>query len=186
MSSFRTRSRVLRRAATPLTAAALVLGVSAAVTTPAAASGTYHGGAYVNGFGSMTDGDWNNEGVVNVSTHRNSNVACLWQTVLWADGYMSASDIDGIFGDQTHAATVRWQRDRGLVADGSAGRNTWTKAGQRLNNSNPERSPDGFWYGGYGGKNTSFMVRSSSAGNWGFAEPGSSIRWATYNTRTCS
>lgn len=185
MSSSRPRSRVLRGAATPFTAAALVLGISAVLTTPAAASGTYHGGAYVNGSGSLTD-DWNNEGVVNVSTHRNSNVACLWQTVLWADGYLSASDVDGIFGDQTHAATVRWQRDRGLVADGSAGRNTWTKAGQRLNNSNTGTSPDGFWYGGYAGRNTSFMVRRSSAGNVGFAGADAVVRWASYNTRTCS
>lgn len=33
--------------------------------------------------------------------------------------------VDGIFGVRTRAAVVRFQRSRGLVADGVVGRNTW-------------------------------------------------------------
>jgi hypothetical protein len=32
--------------------------------------------------------------------------ACLWQKIVWADGSLtSASDIDGVFGAKTKAAT---------------------------------------------------------------------------------
>lgn len=39
-------------------------------------------------------------------------------------GYLEATGVDGIFGPQTRAAVAAFQRDYGLVADGSAGR--WT------------------------------------------------------------
>lgn len=35
---------------------------------------------------------------------------------------------DGKFGPQTKAATVAWQKQRGLKADGIVGKNTWTAA----------------------------------------------------------
>lgn len=186
MSSSKVRTRLFRRAAVPVIASGLALGMSVVLAAPAAASGSYTGRAYIYGAvgGTMTD-DWNDEGVVNVSTHRSSNVTCLWQTILMADGYLPASGVDGIFGDQTHAATVNWQRDRGLVADGSAGRNTWTKAGRRLTDSGSDS--DGFRYGGYSGTRFTFAIRrSDSTGNWGFYEEGGILRNASYNTRTCS
>ncbi|MFI7066005.1 peptidoglycan-binding protein [Kribbella sp. NPDC050124] len=121
------KNRLLRKAAVPVLGAALVFGVA----TPAAASGSYSGLSFVYGSGGVSD-DFDDEGVVNVSTHRSSNVTCLWQTILWANGYLPSSGIDGVFGDQTDAATRNFQRDKGLSADGSAGRNSWTKAGDRL------------------------------------------------------
>ncbi|MCT9076878.1 peptidoglycan-binding domain-containing protein [Streptomyces fulvoviolaceus] len=186
MSSSKVLNRLLRRAAVPVIASGLAFGMSVTLAGPAAASGSYSGRAYIYGpvAGTMTD-DWTDEGVVNVATHRSSNVTCLWQTILMADGYLSASGVDGIFGDQTHAATVKWQRDRGLVADGSAGRDTWTKAGTKLTDNGSDS--DGYRYGGYNGTKFWFAVRrSNSTGNWGFYEEGGILRSAAYNSRTCS
>lgn len=182
MSSQNIGRRILRRAAAPAAALALAIGLSVVVATPGAASGSYTGRAYVYGDGSLT-GDWNDEGVVNVATHRSSNVTCLWQTILWADGYLPRSSIDGIFGDVTHAATVRWQRSHGLTADGSVGRATFAKAQQKVVNQDIE---GGYRYGMYGGSNALFAVRRpTTAGNWMFASPSGGFISAAYNWKTC-
>lgn len=39
----------------------------------------------------------------------------------------SPGTVDGIFGDNTRAATIRFQKKNGLVADGSIGPKTWPK-----------------------------------------------------------
>lgn len=185
MSSQNIRRRVLRRAAAPAAAVALALGLTVALTTtPAAASGSYTGRAYVYGEGAL-DGDWDDEGVVNVATHRSSNVTCLWQSVLWADGYLPKSAIDGIFGDQTHAATVQWQRDHGLGADGSVGRQTFAKAGQRIGSG--AVFDDGYRHGMYNGETGRVfeLRRGPSAGNWLFASPDGTFVGAAYNRKTC-
>jgi len=48
-----------------------------------------------------------------------------WQKVL---GY-TGGKVDGIFGAKTEAATKKWQKKKGLVADGCVGSKTWAKAG---------------------------------------------------------
>jgi hypothetical protein len=184
MSSQRIGRRVLRRVAAPATAAALALGLTVAVaTTPAAASGSYTGRAYIYGDGTLID-DWNDEGVVNVETHRSSNVTCLWQSILWADGYLPESGIDGIFGDQTDAATKNWQRGRGLSPDGSVGRQTFAKAGQKIN---PWTLDRGYRYATYTGRDALVVLRRpNSGGNWGFRKPtGADFIAAAYNRKTC-
>jgi hypothetical protein len=182
MSSQSIRRRVLRRVAGPASAVVLALGLAAALTTaPAAASGSYTGRAYVYGEGSLA-GDWSDEGVVNVATHRSSNVTCLWQTILWADGYLPRSDIDGIFGDQTHAATVRWQRNHGLTGDGSVGKATFAKAEQNIV---LQDTSDGYQYGMYDGNSLFAVRRPVNAGNWMFASPSGVFISAAYNWKTC-
>lgn len=164
-----------------LTAMTFSFGVVTAGS--AAASGTYTGRAYIYGTGYL-DGDWADEGVNNVSTHRYSNATCLWQTILRADGFLAESDVDGIFGDRTHAATVRWQRDHGLYGDGSVGRDTWARAGRKVTDTGPDGD---YRYGGYAGTHYSFAVlRHRDGGKYGFYEPGGGLRWASYDTRTCS
>ncbi|GGY98329.1 peptidoglycan-binding protein [Streptomyces nitrosporeus] len=182
MYSTVSRFRPLRRAAVPFAAATLALGIAATAATPAAASNSYNGRAYVYGTGTMLD-DLNDEGAVNTTTNRLSNATCLWQTILWADGYLPRSGADGAFGPQTRAATVAWQRDRGLAADGSAGKLTWGKAGKKISFDGVS---GGKRYGGYHGKNWTFMVRRADAGgNWEFASANGGIETAGYNTRTC-
>ena len=46
------------------------------------------------------------------------------QTILSELGY-SVGPIDGFFGDYTEAAVIQYQKDRGLVADGVVGNQTW-------------------------------------------------------------
>ncbi|MDX3098989.1 peptidoglycan-binding protein [Streptomyces sp. ME19-03-3] len=113
------------------TVGALTAAVLAVSATPAAASGTYSGLEYVYGDGAWSD-DWGNEGVVDTNTNRTSNATCLWQMVLWADGYLSSSGDDGDFGSQTKTATANWQSAHGLTADGSAGKASWSRAGPGL------------------------------------------------------
>ncbi len=149
------------------------------VAGSAHASGSYTGRAYVAGDGTMYT-DWTDEGVVNVSVHRSSNATCLWQAILWANGYLSKSAIDGVFGDQTAAATRAFQRARGLSPDGSAGRRSWTAAGG-VSHTVTEA---GWANGLYSGRTGAFNVRRSSAGNYQF-NLGSGWQWASYNSRTC-
>ena len=46
------------------------------------------------------------------------------QWYLWKLNYLSSSDIDGDFGPTTYAAVVKFQRDKGLTADGVVGSGT--------------------------------------------------------------
>jgi hypothetical protein len=159
------------------------LGVAVTTAAPAVADGSYSGRAYVWGSG-VLGADWDDEGANNVSTHRVSNVTCLWQYVLQTDGYLNISDVDGVFGDQTHAATVRWQQDRGLTGDGSAGRDTWARAGNRLHDLGVQ--PDGWRHGYFNGSQSSLPLRRSSGGNYQFWDADGGVwRSAAYNTRSC-
>jgi hypothetical protein len=93
--------------------------------------------------------DWNDEGIVSTASHRSSNLAALWQAVLWADkslkpdGHpMSVGDIDCVFGAQTEYTTKRWQRRYaagGLVADGIVGPKTLSYAARKLDEGGSNR-----------------------------------------------
>ncbi len=174
----------LRKAAVLVAGAGLAVSLGSAAAQPAQASGSYTGRAYVAGVGSMYN-DWTDEGVVNVRVHRYSNATCLWQAILWANGYLSLRGIDGVFGDRTDAATRAFQRRKGLVVDGSAGRRTWTAAvrGGRLKTFSG--SLDGDKAGWYHGTRGVFSVRRTRSGNYGFRVQGETWHWASYNRRTC-
>ncbi|WP_043678936.1 peptidoglycan-binding domain-containing protein [Streptomyces xylophagus] len=171
-----------RAKATAGTIAALTAGVIALSASPASASGTYSGLAYVYGAGVFTD-DWDNEGIVDTSHNTASNATCLWQKVLWADGELTAADIDGDFGPTTKAATARWQTKFQVTSDGSAGQNTWTAAGNWLRNSS-----NGFdgTVARYIGTEFIIDVTRDSDGYYHFLDGTGAGRIAGYNYRTCS
>ncbi|MFE5488082.1 peptidoglycan-binding protein [Streptomyces sp. NPDC056527] len=167
------------------TVGALAAAMFAVSTTPAAASGTYSGLAYVYGTGVYTN-DWGDEGVTDVNTNASSNATCLWQMILWANGYL-ASDIDGVFGTNTKNATAKYQDDTDyLTVDGSAGKATWSyaadyqiayvsgseAAGQTLNLR-------------YDGTVNRFDMRRIGDGNYEFRDSRGNWRKAGYNYRTC-
>ncbi|MCP3137959.1 peptidoglycan-binding domain-containing protein [Pyxidicoccus xibeiensis] len=86
---------------------------------------------------------------------RGSDVTRLQQTLARA-GY-NPGGTDGIFGANTKAAVVRYQRAHGLAADGIVGNNTGSKLFKTRN--------DDFWDGkpdGVGGTPGSFPVNGSN------------------------
>jgi peptidoglycan hydrolase-like protein with peptidoglycan-binding domain len=172
-----------RAKATAGAIAVLTAGVLALSASPASASGTYSGLAYVYGGGPFID-DWNNEGIVDQSHNRTSNATCLWQKILWADGILEAGEIDGDFGTVTAAATRIWQsRYTSDTPDGSAGKVTWTAAGRRLYNSDGWQSGNTPSY--YQGISHFFYLSRDSNGYYHFPDYWGDDRAAGYNYRTC-
>jgi hypothetical protein len=103
---------------------------------------------------------------------RSGNLVALWQTILWADGLASSSDIDGQFGPNTHNWTVLWQ-SRHMEGDlsGKVGPKTWTTAYDLLRR-NSYCSVDNYSYARYAGSHEIFLLRLDCAnGNWWFGKP---------------
>ncbi|MGW1545209.1 peptidoglycan-binding domain-containing protein [Streptomyces sp. NPDC002309] len=175
---------------------ALTAAVLAVSTTPAAASGTYSGRAYVWGNGYDVyelPADWDDEGELGMSTHASSNVTCLWQKILWADGELAnASDVDGVFGSQTRTATIAWQKDEnkrynaGLQTDGGVGPGSfgwanWKHLFYRSGDSEPGQLLNLY----YDGTHRDFEVRRVANGNYEFVDGDGIWRAAGYNSRSC-
>jgi len=86
------------------------------------------GNLTVDGSGTTTD-DLNNEATLcNGCSYSLGNYTGMWQTILYADGKLSYSNIDCTFGAQTASATKAWQSHEGLGADGIVGPNTRSRA----------------------------------------------------------
>ncbi|MFE0107394.1 peptidoglycan-binding protein [Streptomyces sp. NPDC059009] len=114
----RTR-RAAIAASSLLTAAGLLL--------TGTASATAADGIAISGQGNPFD-DWWNEGTLTTSAYNHSNVAAMWQTILWADGYLNWDDIDCSFGPKAKEQTIWWQRYHDLRGDGMVGPKTFKKA----------------------------------------------------------
>ncbi|MFI6876227.1 peptidoglycan-binding protein [Streptomyces sp. NPDC050400] len=178
--------RTLRRAATPLTAVALALGISATMATPASASNSYNGNQFMNGSGTAFKDDWNDEGIVAEfgGYNRNSNVTCLWQKIVfWADSSTGHRDqIDGYFGHNTTLATYAWQSTYmgPAAADGVVGKATWAAAGTRLRDTDGDGTVDK-----YDGRYRDIAI-SRVNGVYHFADADGNDRMANYDARTCT
>lgn len=92
---------------------------------------------YVSGEGAPAD-DWRDEGMLGEDLPLRSDLAALWQTVLWADGYLRRDDVDCRFAGETLQATRAWQSNRKLGADGIVGPRTLARAGEQLGESGGE------------------------------------------------
>lgn len=150
-----------------VTAATVVIAVGV-VQSPAHAS-VAQGSVY--GSGTVTD-DWGDEGPLSTTKNRHNSVVGLWQGVLIADGYLPASGLDCDFGPNTRAATIAWQSDRGLKADGEVGPQSFGRADNNL-----------FWNGSeirYNGSNSDLgSMYRNSAGRW-YIAGSSSIVYVSY------
>ncbi|MEU4446945.1 peptidoglycan-binding protein [Actinosynnema sp. NPDC050801] len=137
-------------------AVATVLSVSPAQADYPGNSDSY-GTTFVDGDGTLTDdfGDHfeelGNSLCYGCGESSNTDIVMLWQSILVAEHYLDFHDVDGDFGSKTKAATIQWQRSRGLDADGMVGDATWSRADDRL-----------VWVGS--------TVRYKSAGLFGFVE----------------
>ncbi|MER6084978.1 peptidoglycan-binding domain-containing protein [Streptomyces sp. NPDC001833] len=160
----------LRMKFVALAATFLAFGGLAVSTTPASA-GT--GSGYVSGSGDWSD-DWYDEGPISTSSYAHSNAAAMWQAILWADGYLtSTSKIDCVFGSGTRTATVNWQHDYGIGADGIVGSDTLTTAGTHGELEGPIDSTGYLTMTYYGNKPGSgatgryVTFTRNTDGNWG-------------------
>lgn len=164
------------------TVGAAVAGTLAFGASPASAAAS---GAFVSG-GGYTYDDWDDEGTLSSSSYAKSNSTCLWQKILWAEGYGTLSEVDGVFGPKTTSRTKSLQTRWGLSADGKVGNKTFTKAGDRLTESKyVNESPMKMYRLKYKGKNNIFYVYRSSDGKYSFYADGA-YRYAGYNYRSCS
>jgi peptidoglycan hydrolase-like protein with peptidoglycan-binding domain len=122
---------VRRRSAAAVIAAAIVGGVAVGTAPASASSG--EGYISANLTGAVTN-DWSDEGTLSKSSHAHSNATALWQAVLYADGYLSASGIDCKFGNTTYAATKKFQKHfmGSGSADGIVGKKSFSNADNRL------------------------------------------------------
>lgn len=178
---------------TKAAAAAAVLalaGGAALTTTPASADAS---AGVVTGGGGWAD-DWYDEGTVSASAYSHSNLAAMWQGILWADSVYEQngtptdlSDIDCRFGPNTAYSTKRWQGRYKLPKDGKVGPKTFKKAASRVYVSSWNGSTGTFWYEGRTasgkrtGKNVGF--RRVTGGSWQMYNQG---EWKTVYYRTAN
>lgn len=100
-------------------------------------SGVY-GTTFVDGAGVLTNdfGDHANElghSLCNgCSNSQGTDLVVMWQSILYAEGLLRKSDIDGYFGSRTATATKEWQGLFNLSKDGKVGPRTWDAADSRL------------------------------------------------------
>ncbi|MEU9481845.1 peptidoglycan-binding protein [Streptomyces sp. NPDC048191] len=72
-----------------------------------------------------------------VGRTRRSDVIGLWQSMLWADGYLARSGVTCTYDEATAGATRVWQSNHHLSADGIVGTATWGAAEQRIAATGP-------------------------------------------------
>jgi Putative peptidoglycan binding domain len=129
----RTRWKVITAALAGVLAIVLGAGVAFAADNHLA-----YGTTFVDGADALTDdfGDHYNElghSLCNgCSDSWHTDLVVMWQAILYAEGFLSCSGIDGEFGSGTAAATKKWQSRYGLSADGIVGGATWAKADNYL------------------------------------------------------
>jgi hypothetical protein len=133
----------------------MVSGTAQASLTDAL-SGLY-GTTFVDGADTLTDdwgdhfGELGNALCNGCADSLNNDLVVMWQAVLFTEGFLSESGMDGDFGPNTANATKSWQSRFGLAADGRVGATTWAKADDRLH-----------WIGG--GTNWAVEYFSSATG----------------------
>ncbi|MEV0649778.1 peptidoglycan-binding domain-containing protein [Phytomonospora sp. NPDC050363] len=116
-----------------LLSTAAVVAAMLTFATPAQASTTI-----VDGGGTVKD-DWGdhyselgNELCNGCADSSNTDLVLMWQSVLYAEGFLVASAVDGYFGSGTEMATKKWQGRYNLTVDGRVGPATWRAADDRL------------------------------------------------------
>ena len=161
---------------------------------------------WVAGSGDVSD-DFNDEGVTDINTHRQSIATGLWQTILWADGAIESNgtafdlaDIDCDFGPNTQAATRNWQSTQHIGVDGSAGPQTWGKAGVRNTTDDPaglvlgdQIENDQYFVYYFGKQHLITMIRNGAIGVGSakyayisFGGNGSNTVFTSYSAGVCS
>lgn len=63
---------------------------------------------------------------INIKSGMSGNIVRIVQAILYCKGY-NPNGIDGVFGANTTSATIKFQKNNGLSADGIVGKNTFEK-----------------------------------------------------------
>ncbi|CAM5695711.1 peptidoglycan-binding domain-containing protein [Streptomyces aurantiogriseus] len=193
MSLRTTRTRLAAGVVAALAAGALA--ISASPASAAASDG------YVRGAGTYTD-DFGDEGLLSTSSYNSSNVTCLWQQILWAEGANESdgtdfdlSDADGLFGSNTQHATKRLQVSWGLAdsfndADGKVGTNTFGYADSKLRYVSGSTASGEYLRVRYDGALHDLdLLRTADDGYYIFYSTGDkdtgTAKYAGYNLNTC-
>lgn len=117
-----------------------VFGAMTAVGTAHADhnNGGVSGTSFVDGDGALTDdwgdqyGELGNSLCNGCADSNNTDLVMMWQAILFAEGLLPKSGIDGQFGPRTESATRSWQDRYDIRIDGSVGNQTWTRADDML------------------------------------------------------
>lgn len=119
---------------------ALAVSSSVLTATPAHADHNNHGrysDYFVDGGDVLTD-DWGDHyaelgySLCYGCLSNDTDLVVLWQTILFAEGFLSEDSITGYFGPLTHDATQAWQVRYRLLADGKVNDATWKRADEGL------------------------------------------------------
>jgi Putative peptidoglycan binding domain len=100
-------------------------------------SGLY-GTSFVDGADALTDdwgdhyGELGNDLCNGCADSMNSDLVLMWQAILYVEGFLTSSGLDGDFGPNTANATKSWQTRYRVTADGRVGAATWAKADDQL------------------------------------------------------
>ncbi|MET8290341.1 hypothetical protein ACGFWD_33385 [Streptomyces sp. NPDC048448] len=121
----RVRAGGLRRTAATAATATLLLVATGAGRLPAG------GPTYVTGFGALAD-DWQGQRRLEEGRVAPSDLVGLWQSVLWADGYVPRSGITCRYDTTSSDATRIWQGNHDLSPDGIVGPASYGFVGHRL------------------------------------------------------
>ncbi|MFG2732554.1 peptidoglycan-binding protein [Streptomyces canus] len=150
------------------------LAAGAFVLSPSPASAAASDG-YVRGYGEW-EGDWGDEGEITRWAFDDSNAACLWQKVLWAEGAREVdgttfdqADIDGDFGSNTERATEWLQAKWNLqYFDGRAGPESFGRADNNIRYSSGSEGSGEQLDLVYRGAVWSFSLRRDGDGTYSF------------------
>ncbi|MCM0675076.1 peptidoglycan-binding protein [Micromonospora phytophila] len=131
---------------------------------------------YIAGSSTVTD-DFGDEGTLRRgNSYAYTTAVALWQSILYAEGYISESGIDCSFGSGTEAATKKFQTRYGLGADGVVGTNTWSRADNRLSLVPGDSTQDLVYYTALDGTQVPFLRDKSGGIYWVRVSP---YKWAS-------
>ncbi|MEU0301344.1 peptidoglycan-binding domain-containing protein [Streptomyces sp. NPDC006175] len=186
---------MLRKRIAAAVVALASVGVLGVCTSPAAAA-TSDG--WIRGYDAWRD-DFNDEGPLSTWLHPDSNAACMWQRILYAEGAtldngsrFELPGIDGHFGSRTEQATRSLQRRWGLDDDGIVGPDTLRRAidqpgtvfrGMYEKSGSTARGETLSL--GYVGKHHSEPFKRNTEGKYLFLDRQSTWRQAGYDYHTC-
>jgi hypothetical protein len=114
-----------------------MVGLTGVASAHPSNSGVF-GTSFVDGGDAVTD-DWGDNfaelgnSICNgCADSFNTDLVMMWQSILVAEGFLAANQVDGQFGPITAGATRSWQTRYSIGIDGQVGNQTWSRADEHL------------------------------------------------------